>query len=538
MQLMSEPTLQRKRVEKAELGALLASGIFAKSPSLARLLNYVCQMHWEGKEHQLKEYNLGVEALGRPDGFDPSTNAIVRVEAHRLRERLKKYYEGEGASHRVAIVLQPGSYVPHFVWNGEPPEDSEELIPTATRLIPVATLGAAGLEQVDRARDLPAGRALAMRRGHFYSSRTFIFSGFAAIVIVAGVLALLHFERAAKATAPAAAESPQANSTPAAVPALSSVRIIAGYSRKNYIDRAGNIWRSDAYYHGGDVSAIPDHFIFRTQDPTLFRTFREGEFSYDIPLKPGSYELWLYFIEPFYGPDSLNGGGEGSRLFDIQVNGKTILSTFDIYADAGGDFIADPRVFKNIRPASDGYLHLSFLRRTENPMLCAVKVIPGVLGKLRPIRLVSQDDSYTDHQGQVWNPDDYFTGGRLIARHTPVTGSTDPGLVAGERYGNFGYAIPVAPGIYALSLYFAERYFGPTSPGGGGTGSRLFNVACNNRILLKDFDVFKTAGGADRVLVETFHKLPANSQGKLMVRFIPVTNYAFVNAIEVRDESR
>jgi hypothetical protein len=59
----------------------------------------------------------------------------------------------------------------------------------------------------------------------------------------------------------------------------------------------------------------------------------------------------------------------------------------------------------------------------------------------------------------------------------------------------------------------------------------------NGRTLLKDFDIFKEAGGAGRALVKIFHNLVPDGQGKLVFRVVPVRDYACVNAIEITDES-
>jgi hypothetical protein len=56
--------------------------------------------------------------------------------------------------------------------------------------------------------------------------------------------------------------------------------------------------------------------------------------------------------------------------------------------------------------------------------------------------------------------------------------------------------------------------------------------------LLRNFDIFKEAGGANRALQKIFRGLEPNAQGKLILRFVPVENYACVNAIEVADESK
>ena len=101
--------------ERSELQSVLASGIFDRAPSLAQLLTYVCSRYFEGESEQIKEYSIGVEALGRGAEFDPKRDSIVRVEAHRLRKRLRDYYCKEGIGHAVHIVIPPGHYTPKFL---------------------------------------------------------------------------------------------------------------------------------------------------------------------------------------------------------------------------------------------------------------------------------------------------------------------------------------------------------------------------------------------------------------------------------------
>jgi hypothetical protein len=73
--------------EKAELDHVLASGIFDRSPGLAQLLTYVCSQYFQGTAAEIKEYNIAVEALGRPASFDQKRDSIVRAQFHRLRDR-------------------------------------------------------------------------------------------------------------------------------------------------------------------------------------------------------------------------------------------------------------------------------------------------------------------------------------------------------------------------------------------------------------------------------------------------------------------
>src|SRR6266446_10186127 len=100
---------------KAELEAILSSGLFAHAPSLAQFLSYVGSKCLEGQGSQIKEYSIAVEALRRTPDFDQKRDSIVRVEAHRLRKRLRQYYEAAGASHSIQIVIPAGQYVPQFV---------------------------------------------------------------------------------------------------------------------------------------------------------------------------------------------------------------------------------------------------------------------------------------------------------------------------------------------------------------------------------------------------------------------------------------
>src|SRR5215472_3193752 len=131
------------RPERHELDAILASGIFNRAPNLEQLLTYVCTQYFAGAAEQIKEYNIAVEALGRPADFDQRSDSIVRVEAHRLRKRLREYYEGDGATHAVQIEIPSGQYAPRFIFREQPglieqpPLTSEQVAPVVEPVIPV-----------------------------------------------------------------------------------------------------------------------------------------------------------------------------------------------------------------------------------------------------------------------------------------------------------------------------------------------------------------------------------------------------------------
>jgi hypothetical protein len=98
----------------AQASRILASEAFRKSRRLSRFLAYAVENTLASNEDVLKETVLGIEVFDRGPGFDPQSDAIVRIDARRLRSRIAEYYASEGASDPIVIEFEPGSYVPRF----------------------------------------------------------------------------------------------------------------------------------------------------------------------------------------------------------------------------------------------------------------------------------------------------------------------------------------------------------------------------------------------------------------------------------------
>ncbi|MGH9611759.1 MAG: malectin domain-containing carbohydrate-binding protein [Bryobacteraceae bacterium] len=499
--------------ERSELEATVER--LARSPRLAGLLRYIGQKYLDGETAEISEYSIATEVFGRPRTFDAGQDAIARVEIHRLRRKLKQYYESEGKDCPVQISIPLGTQIPLFIHNNG-----------AAAAPPDADSGGPG--NGHRAGVIQASESKRLPRVWWYG---------AAIAVMA--ILGLGFLRAHRAPSAASSTHPSpAADMPAGAPIQQSgtVRLLAGYSGQPHIDGSGAVWGPDKYFNGGGPWVSTQTFTARTNDPFLFQTLRTGEFSYDIPLRPGVYELHMFFVEPSYGPGL--GGGELSRVFAININGARALSGFDIESDAMGADIADERVWKDIQPASDGKLHIAVESQIGKPILNAIEVLPGIPHKQLPIRLIAQPNSFIDHAGQLWSPDNYYLGGQDSVRRPAVADTADPGIYAMERFGHFSYAMPVdTRSLYTVVLHFAEFYFGPGESGGGGVGSRRFNAICNGVMLLDNFDIFKEVGSL-HALTKTFRHLKPSPQGKLNLTFEPIANYANVTAIEVMDESR
>ncbi|MBE7416273.1 MAG: hypothetical protein HS128_00770 [Ideonella sp.] len=96
-----------------ELGRITASSVFKPSPRHQRMLRHLVERTVAGDTRALKESVLAVELFERSArAYDPARDTIVRVEARRLRQRLKRYYDTEGSGSTVRIELPVGSYVP------------------------------------------------------------------------------------------------------------------------------------------------------------------------------------------------------------------------------------------------------------------------------------------------------------------------------------------------------------------------------------------------------------------------------------------
>jgi hypothetical protein len=499
--------------ERAELHAILGSHLFGRSPTLAHLLAYLCEKKFAGESAQIKEYSVALDVFGRRDSFDQDTDSIVRVQANRLRKRLADYYSGEGIGDSIRISIPVGQYVPVF---GERPAAEPAPVPS--------------LPSVPRVPEPRAWRVW------------WLLPPLALLLLLAGLAFLERDKLKPARSSPSSDHAQTVAADPIGLPVGDELRILAGSSR-SYVDRAGKVWNPDSNFAGGVSVRSPLQHIWRTQDASIYRTSRQGDFSYNIPLKPGTYELHLHFAETYYGPEDAGGGGEGSRVMTVTANGKPLLTDFDVLADAGAGRTADVKVFTDITPANDGLLHLGFSSANGGRgMLSAIEILPGTRGRIRPVRMVARDVPYYSNDSHWWGSDTYFKGGQLSASDEPAGGTDDPELYETGRWGHFSYAIPVTPGRYVVTLHFiarrqelARRQQTAGADADTATQAHTFNVFCNGKAILRDLDVLKEAGD-NRPLVRKITGLEPNAQGKLLLEFVPVSGYATVTAIEVEPQ--
>ncbi|MBO6718388.1 MAG: hypothetical protein JJ913_10570 [Rhizobiaceae bacterium] len=107
------------------LERVLGSDTFGRSGRARDLLRYLVTREQAGEADALKGYAIALDVFGRDDEFDPSTDAVVRVQARRLRDLLDQYYDTEGAEERLRIEIPLGSYVPSYSLTAAPDHSSD-----------------------------------------------------------------------------------------------------------------------------------------------------------------------------------------------------------------------------------------------------------------------------------------------------------------------------------------------------------------------------------------------------------------------------
>lgn len=99
------------------VGRILESPPFSRSERMKRFLGFTVGEVLAGRGEELKEYTIAVNVFDKPQDFDPHFDPIVRVEAGRLRSKLREYYETDGRSDSIRVTVRKRSYTPEFSWS-------------------------------------------------------------------------------------------------------------------------------------------------------------------------------------------------------------------------------------------------------------------------------------------------------------------------------------------------------------------------------------------------------------------------------------
>jgi len=240
---------------RTALDTILQSETFARSERSRELLKYIVERDLEGQSDRLKGFAIALDVFDREDNFDPSTDAVVRVQAGRLRDLLETYYGGEGASAPIRITIPRGTYVPLYDLTLQVPPLCEDIAPRAAR--------------TDKARPIamPANGAAATRGDHermfFVNMRLFWMATAVVIAMLSGILGLMISSLLADQARVASNEQPapavarvQPLSTSEALPSIAIVNDTDVELRRALEDA---IPRFGSVVYRNDRSVILDH---------------------------------------------------------------------------------------------------------------------------------------------------------------------------------------------------------------------------------------------------------------------------------------
>ncbi len=133
-------TVAQEEAAYAQVERVLNSTTFRNTEVLRRLLKFLALKSIAGEADQLKEYTVGIDALGKPATYDPRQDSVVRIQMGRLRHKLADYYSTEGTHDPILLDLPKGHF--KLTWEVRP-FAVEEVPPVA---VPVPQKLASGLD--------------------------------------------------------------------------------------------------------------------------------------------------------------------------------------------------------------------------------------------------------------------------------------------------------------------------------------------------------------------------------------------------------
>ncbi len=146
----------------------------------------------------------------------------------------------------------------------------------------------------------------------------------------------------------------------------------------------GQTFSADNSFVGGKVYVNNSATV-----PTLYNTERSAlppTFAYNVPVENGSYQVVLHFAEIYWGATGGGAGGTGKRVFDVALEGNTILNDYDINADVG----PQTTVIKTFNAVvTDGVLNLAFDAAgsdgIDQPKVSAIEILGVGSAQLDPV---------------------------------------------------------------------------------------------------------------------------------------------------------
>ncbi len=155
------------------------------------------------------------------------------------------------------------------------------------------------------------------------------------------------------------------------------LRVNAG-AAADYTDKAGNVWKGEKTYskgggygfvEGRTVDRGADMAIAGTADARIYQTEHYSMKSFVAEVPKGKYTVRLHFAETYSGVTR-----PGQRVFDVAIQGKTVLLDFDVVKEAGAVQKAVVKEFKGV-DSGDGLIEITFTPKTQNPEINGIEIL-------------------------------------------------------------------------------------------------------------------------------------------------------------------
>ncbi len=124
-EIPAEPWSQSdQQAIREQLHRILNGAPFVRAKRRKRFLEFIVNETLAGRGDRLKGYIIAREVFDRPEDFDPNVDPIVRIEAGRIREKLREYYDTEGKGDPIRIEVPKRNYTAKIEFRQQPPADA------------------------------------------------------------------------------------------------------------------------------------------------------------------------------------------------------------------------------------------------------------------------------------------------------------------------------------------------------------------------------------------------------------------------------
>jgi hypothetical protein len=238
-----------------------------------------------------------------------------------------------------------------------------------------------------------------------------------------------------------------------------------------YKDQNGNLWMADqkrtspqtwgSLSWTNDFEGLPSFFASQrwskdpvdgTADWLLFQNFRYGldRLRYEFPVSDGEYLVEMYFSEPWYG----TGGGlncEGWRLFDVAINGETVIKNLDIWKEAGHDAALKKTVKAKV---NGGILQISFPKVASGQAIISAIAIASVHKNIKPAPSASliKDFTIINDAAKSWEKKSWLNTGDKVYVDDETGFSSIPPILYGAEWIQTGIK-GRSPGIGSVAKF-------------------------------------------------------------------------------------